>query len=315
MEKELEIFQPIYRGKGSESFQVPSLPWQLVPYFARCFALEGSFFHIPSYFLRFSFIFSSYLLHILHISSAFGCEIIKARRDWFQGRVKSFIFTSRVVLGILPSPTEAYDWSEFPTPLLSTRTSLRSVLRVRGPLPSYSFIFFLHISFIFHISSYFFIFRQHLSPKRGEEGGQISKNGLANFIFIPGVKFGIMIGRNFPNLSPRLAPRVARFRVIFLHISFIFLQHSGPKGRGKRRKISSGRAREFHIYLRGRARTKSHGGQLLVGIFLIYLDDSHLASIDFRRGSSQISLCTPGVELKFFQVSWRPVIGRNCRKP
>ena len=80
----------------------------------------------PTYFLHIPFIFlhvSSYLLHIflifLHIS--FICLQDLGPKgggegDRFKGRGSQILmFTPEVELGIFPSPTEAYDQSEFPT--------------------------------------------------------------------------------------------------------------------------------------------------------------------------------------------------------
>jgi len=63
------------------------------------------------------------------------------------------------------------------------------------------------------------------------------------------------------------------------------------------------RARKSHIYPRGRAQNfpESYGGLWLVGISHTYLDDSHLASLDFRGLANLIF--TPGMELGIFSKS------------
>ena len=68
----------------------------------------------------------------------------------------NFIFTPRVELGIFPSPTEAYGWSEFPNfphPIFTTHTSL---LYIQGYNVSFVFPSYFFISL-----SYFFIFFLH----------------------------------------------------------------------------------------------------------------------------------------------------------
>jgi len=181
--------------------------------------------------------------------------------------VANLIFTPGIELGIFSSSHEGLCLVRISHTYLHN-----SHLTLEDSGGSCFFIFillFLHISFIF--SSYFF--RLRARKERGEED-RFKEGGVSQISYVPtGVELGIylnpqrpMVGRNFPHLSSRLAPRFDSGSNFLHNFFFLFLQHLGPK-RGGGTNFNEC-PREFHIYLWGEARnfSKSYRGVWLVKI-------------------------------------------------
>ena len=88
----------------------------------KCCGRPATCFLFPAYFLRISFIFLRVSFIFLQNSSSKGGE---GEEDFEGEGLANFLFTPGIELGIFQVPRRPINLSEFPTPIFTTRTSLR----------------------------------------------------------------------------------------------------------------------------------------------------------------------------------------------